>query len=80
MFEFAGACIVVSFVPINKSYLVESVVFGTTHAITSPSPLVYDTSQFASAVVGILVLFTNVIVLIKSAVYFLLPDLLAPIA
>ena len=63
-----------------KSYFVLSVVFGITQAITSPAPSVNDASQLASASFGTFTLSTNVIELIKSAVYFLLFDLFAPIA
>ena len=80
LYGFAGACIVVSSAPMYKSYFVLSVVFGITQAITSPAPSVNDASQLASASFGTFTLSTNVIELIKSAVYFLLFDLFAPIA
>ena len=80
LYEFAGATIVISSAPMYKSYFVLSVVFGITQAITSPAPSVNDASQLASASFGTFTLSTNVIELIKSAVYFLLFDLFAPIA
>ena len=80
LYEFADATIVISSAPMYKSYFVLSVVFGITHAITLLSPFVYDASHLASASFGTFTLSTNVIELIKSAVYFLLFDLFAPIA